>query len=288
MVKYLIISMRIPHWIKNLFIFAPIIFAKHLFELPFTIKATAAFFLFCLLSSAGYLINDILDLAEDKAHPAKRLRPIPSGKLSIPVALTAALIFGLAALIGGFYINAILGIILAGYALLQLLYSLRLKDIVILDVFAIALGFILRVLAGGAAVQVEVSHWLLICTGLLSLFLGFSKRRHELILLGDKAPFHRSILIEYSPYFLDQMISVVTSATLVAYILYTMSPETVHKFGTNRLILTTPFVLYGIFRYLYLVHRKEKGGSPARLLLTDTPLMIDVFLWILTAVIIIY
>lgn len=288
MLKYIIISLRIPHWIKNSFVFAAIIFSRHLFEIPYLTKTCIAFFLFSLISSAGYLINDIVDLSEDKKHPSKQKRPLASGKLPLKTAIWTSILLIAVSLPCGILLNKTFGIVLITYFILELIYSFFLKHRVILDVFGIASGFILRVIAGGAVIKVGISHWLLICTGLIALFLGFSKRRHELVLLGDEAHKHRRVLTEYSPYFLDQMISVVTASTLVAYILYTLSPETINKFGTDKFIYTTPFVLYGIFRYLYLVHQKEEGGSPTKLLLTDIPLLINVALWVLTAIIIIY
>lgn len=288
MLKNLIISLRVPHWIKNSFIFAALIFSEHLFNTPYIIKVCLAFLFFSLLSSAGYLVNDVIDLPEDKKHPIKCKRSIASGNVPIRTALLVSALLTIIALLGGFALNKIFGIILVSYFIFQLIYCIFLKHRVILDVFGIAGVFILRVVAGAAVIQVEISNWLLICTGLISLFLGFSKRRHELMLLGDEAHKHRKVLLEYSPYFLDQMISVVTSSTLLAYILYTISPETVKKFGTDKLLLTTPFVLYGIFRYLYLVHKKEQGGSPTKLLLTDRPLLINIIFWVTTAVVIIY
>lgn len=288
MLKNLIISLRIPHWIKNTFIFAPLIFSRHLFETSYIIKTCLAFLLFSLISSAGYLINDIIDLPEDKKHPAKSKRPIASGKLPVKAAFLVLILLIAIAFPVGLLLNKMFGIVLVLYFIFELIYCSFIKHMVILDVFGIAGGFILRVLAGGFVIQVEISHWLLICTGLISLFLGFSKRRHELTILGEEAHKHRKVLLEYSPYFLDQMISVVTSSTLIAYILYTLSTETIAKFGTNKLILTIPFVLYGIFRYLYLVHQKEKGGSPTQLILTDIPLLVDTALWVITSITIIY
>lgn len=288
MFRSIIASLRIPHCIKNLFIFAGIIFSKHLFILPDITKICTAFVLFSLLSSAGYIINDIVDLSEDKKHPFKSKRPITSGKLSLTAAIYTSIILALIAIICGLWLNKAFGIILIIYLGLELIYSFLLKHKVILDVFGITGGFILRVIAGCVVIQVEISSWLLICTGLIALFLGFNKRRHELVLLGDEAYKHRRVLTEYSPYFLDQMISVVTASTVIVYILYTLSAETINRFGTDKLIFTIPFVLYGVFRYLYLVHQKEKGGSPTRLLLTDLPLLINVALWVLTSIIIIY
>ena len=286
--KYLIISLRIPHWIKNLFIFAALIFAKRLFVPEDLLRVFIAFILFSLVSSAGYLINDIADLSRDKKNPLKNHRPLAAGKLPPGIAITTAILLLGICIPGGFWLNKPFGFILTAYFLLGLTYSFFWKHFVILDVFGIAAGFALRVMAGALVISVAISGWLLLCTGLLSLFLGFSKRRHELILLGDTASQHRKVLTEYNPYFLDQMISIVTTATLVIYILYTMNPVTIAKFGTDKLILTIPFVLYGIFRYLYLVHQKGKGSSPAKLLLTDIPLLTDVILWIFAAIAIIY
>ena len=288
MYKYLISSLRISHWIKNSFIFAALIFSRHFLVLNDVLKACLAFLLFSFISSAGYLINDLVDLEEDKKHPIKKDRAIASGKISQSTAVWMAVVLVVIALGFGFVLGYKFVLILVSYLILELVYSFFLKHRVILDVFGLAGAFILRVIAGGVAISVSISSWLLICTGLISLFLGFSKRRHELVLLGDGASKHRKVLTEYSPYFLDQMISVVTASTLIAYILYTLSPETIAKFHTDKLIFTTPFVLYGIFRYLYLVHQKEKGGNPTKILLTDTPLIITIALWALTAILIIY
>jgi len=288
MLKAIITSLRIPHWIKNSFIFAPLIFSEHLFETSYIIKTVTAFFLFSFLSSSGYLINDIVDISDDKKHPIKSKRPIASGKLPINIALLTSLMLSFTVLSLGFLLNKAFGIILIIYFIFEIVYCLFLKQKVILDVFGIAGGFILRVIAGGIVINVVISHWLLICTGLISLFLGFSKRRHELTILGETAHQHRKVLLEYSPYFLDQMMSITTTSTLIAYILYTISPETIQKFHTDKLILTTPFVLYGIFRYLYLIHKKGQGGNPTKLLLTDFPLLIDIVLWVFVSIITIY
>ena len=180
------------------------------------------------------------------------------------------------------------GIALALYAFLNILYSLKLKDVVILDVMTISAGFVLRVVSGALLIQVGASEWLIICTVLLSLFLGFSKRRHEITVLESHANDHREVLQHYSPYFLDQMIGIVTASTVMSYALYTISEETVKKFGTNHLIYTVPFVLYGIFRYLYLVHKKVEGGNPTKIALTDRPLLVNILLWIVAVSFIIY
>jgi 4-hydroxybenzoate polyprenyltransferase len=229
-----------------------------------------------------------MDREEDRVHPLKSKRPIASGRLSPAIALTAFIVITGLSLAGAFLFNLAFFISALIYLLLQIGYSLHLKHVVILDVFIIAFGFFIRVIAGGLAIEVEISPWLLICTLLLALFLALSKRRHELLLLEQQAGTHRPILREYNPYLLDQMIGVVTATTLISYILYTISDETIAKFGTKSLIYTVPFVLYGIFRYLYLVHQKSGGGTPESLIIHDKPLLLDVVLWGLAAVLILY
>jgi 4-hydroxybenzoate polyprenyltransferase len=282
-------SARPKQWIKNLFIFAPLLFSQNLFEIPLLIKSITAFIAFCLLSSSLYILNDIRDLEEDKHHPIKSKRPLASGKISKSQAWIAfSVLLVLSVAVSLLFLNQEFMFAALIYVILQFSYSFRLKHVIILDVFIIAAGFIIRVIAGGFAINVQVSQWLLICTLLLALFLALSKRRHEIILLGEDAINHRPILKEYSPYLLDQMIAVVTASTVIAYCLYTISEETVAKFGSAELIYTVPFVLYGIFRYLYLIHQRAQGGTPETLIIKDKPLLIDLFLWIASAVFILY
>jgi 4-hydroxybenzoate polyprenyltransferase len=281
-------SLRPDQWTKNLVLFAGLLFGLRLFEVDAVLRSLAAAGIFCMLSGVVYLINDIMDREADKRHPLKCRRPIASGALSPRTALIAALIIAAGSLTGAWFLGKLFFVIALGYVLLQTLYSGPLKHMVILDVLTIAFGFVFRAIAGAVVVDVPISHWLLICTVLLALFLALSKRRHELVLLADGATSHRRILEEYSPYLLDQMIGVVTAATLMAYAIYTVSPETVQKFGTDWLGLTIPFPLYGIFRYLYLVHQKKGGGSPTAMLLTDRPLLVCVALWACAVVLIIY
>jgi 4-hydroxybenzoate polyprenyltransferase len=269
-------------------VFAALALSKHLFELEPVLRAASAFLLFCGLSGAVYLVNDVADIEKDQLHPVKRLRPIASGRLSQQAALGVAAGLGLSCLLGSFLLGPWFGITALTYLALNLAYSFQLKHVVILDALSISLGFVLRAVAGGLAVRVEVSDWLLVCTLLLALFLALAKRRHELTSLSELARGHRKILAEYSPYLLDQMISVVTASCLTAYAFYTMAPDTVQKYRTERLAWTIPFVLYGIFRYLYLVHQKEKGGSPTDILVTDRPLLLNVFLWALALLWIVY
>jgi len=282
------LSLRPHQWTKNLMVFAAPALSKHLFEWGPLEKSVLAFVIFCALSGTVYLLNDVADLERDRLHPRKRLRPIASGALSPRAAALLALVLGLASL----GLSALLGlpfVLCAGlYLALNVLYSFRLKEIVILDVLSVSLGFVLRAVAGGVAIGVLVSDWLLVCTLLLAMFLALAKRRHELVSLSTSATGHRKILAEYSPYLLDQMISVVTASCLTAYAFYTMAPDTVQKYRTEKLAWTIPFVLYGIFRYLYLVHQKEKGGSPTDILVTDRPLLLNVFLWAMALLWIVY
>lgn len=281
-------SLRPGQWTKNFIVFAALIFARRLLDPAAVALALAAFLIFCGLSGAVYLINDVSDRDADRQHPLKSQRPIASGALSVRSALTwAALLVG-GGLAAAFWLQPWFGVAAAGFVALQTAYTRALKHVVILDVMAIAAGFVLRAVAGGLVIEVPVSEWLLVCTILLALFLGLAKRRHELTLLAAGASGHRRILEEYDPYLLDQMIAVVAAATLVAYIIYCLSSETIERFGTHWLVLTVPFPIYGIFRYLYIVHRKDGGGNPSEMLLTDRPLLACVALWSVAVVTIIY
>jgi 4-hydroxybenzoate polyprenyltransferase len=281
-------SLRPGQWSKNLVVFAGVLFGRRLFDSGAVIHAASAFTVFCILSGVVYLVNDIADRESDRQHPLKAKRPIASGALPVTVALVAAIVLGALGLGAALMVGRPFAAVAVAYLLLQLAYSGALKHIVIIDVLTIAIGFVLRAAAGAEAVNVEISHWLLVCTILLALFIALAKRRHEIVLLAGGATSHRPILGEYSAYLLDQMIGVVTASTLISYIFYTISPETQAKFGTQWLGLTIPFPLYGIFRYLYLVHLREGGGSPADLLLTDRPLLACVALWALAVALIIY
>ncbi|MFC2165443.1 decaprenyl-phosphate phosphoribosyltransferase [Acidobacteriota bacterium] len=287
-IAYVLDSMRPQQWLKNFFIFAPLIFSQNVTN-PFLFKRTLlAFAIFCLLSGSVYILNDLKDMEEDKLHPLKSKRPIASNKLKRSYAIIAFVVVSAISFLLCLLLNMNFFYIALFYLILQIAYSFRLKHVVILDVFIVAAGFFIRVIAGGLAIEVYISPWLLICTALLALFLAMSKRRHEIILLEQDAESHRPILKEYSPYLLDQMIAVVTASTVIAYCLYTISEETIAKFGTTKLVFTVPFVLYGIFRYLYLIHQKSEGGTPEVLILKDKPLLLDIFLWIVCASIIIY
>lgn len=279
----IVISMRPQQWLKNTIVFAALVFSRQFQDGEKVLISLVVFIIFSLLSGAVYLVNDVVDREEDRKHRDKFSRPLAAGRLSPSLALRAAVIVTIPALIGAFCIDPGLGLISLGYLLLISAYSLFLKRIVIVDVLVIAFGFILRVLAGGVAIGVPISEWLFICTFLLALFLALSKRRHELVLLGGETSGHRKTLSEYSANLLDQMIAVVTSSTLMAYSLYTLASRTQIEVSP-RLYYSIPFVLYGIFRYLYLVHRKDKGGEPGRTIFADRPLLIDVLLWVLTII----
>jgi len=280
--------LRPKQWVKNFFVFGAIIFARKFLVLDDLWKTLAAFGLFCAVSSSIYIINDIFDRKEDALHPEKKDRPIASGRVSVGAGWVWAGGLGLLGLLGAFGINQYLGVVVLAYFVLNFCYSVVLKHIVILDVIVVALGFVLRVAAGAAAILVPVSPWIIITTLLLALFMALAKRRHELGLLEGSSSKHRRILAEYNPAFLDQMIGVVTTSTLITYALYTMSAETIKHTGTDKLILTVPIVLYGIFRYQYLVYKKEQGGNPTKMMLTDRPLIVAVLLWVIVSGIIIY
>ena len=284
----LLVSLRPEQWTKNLLVLAGVVFGGRLLEPAAVGTALSAFAIFCALAGAIYLFNDVADREADQNHPLKRERPIASGQLAVSTAVTAGVVLGAAGIAAAFAVNTQLGLVAAMYLAALVLYSFALKHVVIVDVLVIAGGFVLRAIAGAVAVDVPIGHWLLICTTLLALFLALSKRRHELTLLAEGATDHRRILEEYSPYLLDQMIGVVTSSTLIAYTMYATSADTAARLGTAKLGLTIPFVLYGIFRYLYLVHQKRGGGSPAAMLLTDRPLLGCVALWAASVIALMY
>ena len=283
----LLASLRPRQWVKNLFVFAGVIFSQQLLT-PRIWPALAAFAIFCGLSGSIYLFNDVADADKDRLHPAKRLRPIASGALPLGTAVGFGVLLLAGCLAAAFALSTAFGLVSLSYGALLTAYSLWLKHIVIVDVLTVSMGFVLRAVAGAVAVDVEISGWLLICSILMALFLGLGKRRHEYLSLTGDAAAHRPILADYSEGFLDQMISVVTASTVTTYALYTMSPETVAKFHTRLLPLTLPFVLYGIFRYLYLLYRRDLGGNPSDLVVTDRGLLLDVLLWMLTTLAIIY
>ena len=280
-------SLRPRQWAKNLFVFAGVIFSQQLFTSQ-AWRAVAAFALFCALSGAIYLLNDVADAEKDRLHPTKRRRPVASGALSRGLALGIGVALLAASVVVSFSLGVPFGLVAVSYGVLLTAYSVWLKHLVILDVLTVAVGFVLRAVAGAVAVGADISGWLLICTVLIALFLALGKRRHEYLMLKGAAAAHRPILAEYSEGFIDQMIAVVTSSAVTAYALYTMSPETVAKFHTRLLPLTLPFVLYGIFRYLYLLYRRELGGNPSDLVLSDRGLLLNTTLWMAAVLVLIY
>jgi 4-hydroxybenzoate polyprenyltransferase len=287
MLGAVLVSLRPRQWVKNLFVFAGLVFGQRLLT-DAVWPALAAFAIFCALSGAIYLVNDVADRAKDRLHPKKRLRPIAAGRLSARAALGVAVALVAVALAAATRLSAGFVLVAVAYVILLSLYSAWLKHVVIVDVLTVAVGFVLRALAGTLAIHVAISGWLLICTILIALFLALGKRRHEYLTLEADAARHRPILAEYSAGLLDQMIAVVTASTVTAYALYTMSPETVAKFHTQLLPATLPFVLYGIFRYLYLLYRRQLGGNPSELFLNDRALLINTACWIVAVLLIIY
>jgi 4-hydroxybenzoate polyprenyltransferase len=275
--------LRPKQWIKNLFIFAALIFARDVLKLPLLELTAAAFVLFCLASSGVYIINDIIDVEYDRNHPVKRNRPIAAGRIPVDRAAGLSLALLAAGVIGSFLVAKPLGFTTLAYVLLMVFYSLYLKQQVILDIFTIAAGFVLRVVAGVAATGVYFSPWLLLCMIFLSLFIALGKRRHELYLLNENAAGHRSALSYYSFAFIDQMVGITTSATIISYSLYTFLAPT-----NRNLIYTIPFVLYGLFRYLFIIYQQQSGGAPEDVLLHDRPLLAAVLLWIIACLIILY
>jgi 4-hydroxybenzoate polyprenyltransferase len=272
-------ALRPVQWVKNVFVLAPLVFAEHLLEPDLLARAGISFLAFCCAASSIYLVNDLRDREEDRRHPLKKNRPIASGALAVPVAIGASVALAAAAIGASAYLGLQFTVILAVYLAINILYSSVLKKIVILDVMAVSSGYVLRVMAGAAAIDVEVSKWLLLCSIFLALLLIFSKRRHEIVLLGESAAEHRAVLGHYSAAFLDQMINVVTASTVVSYALYAVDDHTVEKFGSDALVYTLPLVLYGIFRYLYLVYQRNDIQDPTVSLLKDPALIVNVFLW---------
>lgn len=293
MLLNLVRTMRPRQWTKNLFVYLPFVFTLNEKWEPFSREmytlfatATAAFVLFCVISGVVYIINDLVDIEKDREHPRKRFRPLASGALTKPQAIGAISVLLLIALPLAFALNLGFGIVIAIYFLMMLTYSFVLKNLVIIDVFTIAAGFVLRAFAGALAISVPASAWLFVCTLLGALFIGFSKRRHELILLEGDASKHRLILKEYSPVLLDEMIAVTTASFVMAYSLYTFFAPNLPK--NHEMMLTIPFALYVVFRLLYLVHVKNEGGSPEEMVLRDKPLFISILVWGLTSMGILY
>jgi len=278
---------RPSHWVKNFFVFAPLLFSGRAFDAGELAHAAWAFAAFCLASSGIYALNDVSDRDADRVHPVKRLRPVAAGIIATRKAVIAGIGLAIAALLIAWAVHPAVALFVGLYVGANVAYVWRLKSIVVLDVFAVASLFVIRLLAGAAAVQVKPSVWLLLCGGLLALYLGFTKRRHELLLLGDDSANHRAVHAHYSPVFLDQISTVLLSVTIVSYIMYTLESATASAVGTDVLSYSTVFVLYGVFRYLFLVHQRE-GGSPTQTLLNDRQLLIVVAGWLIYCGLVIY
>lgn len=290
MIIHLFKLIRPKQWIKNFFVFAPLLFSRHIFQLEYLIPSVAAFIIFSLASSAVYIINDIMDVESDRAHPKKKYRPIASGEVSVKQAMIF-LVLLVIIIIGGLFVQrTIFAFVIVLYLITNLLYSLKIKSIVLLDVFFISFGFMLRVLGGAAAIGVTVSSWMILTTIFISLFLAISKRRSELSQIVNKENIdkQRKVLKEYSVEFADEINTIAAAGTIISYALYTVSERTVATFGTEKLIYTTPFVIYGIFRYMYLMHQKNLGESPTSIVTKDIPIILDVLAWFTFSILIIY
>ncbi len=288
MLKYLFKAMRPRQWTKNVFVFAAIVFDRQLTVLQSFERTLLAFALFCFLSSGVYLINDCLDIEADRNHPIKKNRPIAAGKLPIPVAIVAACVLVIGSLTGAYFLSPSLALIAGLYFVLNLAYSKWLKQIPLIDVMVIATGFVLRVAAGVSVIQVQrFSPWLYVVTTLLALYIGFGKRRAELsVLTNGTSSSHRKVLDGYSLDLVDQLITIVSASTIMAYSLYTFSAPNLPE--NHAMMLTVPFVLYGVFRYLYLIKMKNSGGEPEELILRDRPLQVTVLLWGVAVLLIFY
>jgi len=277
----LAVSLRPHQWVKNTLVFGGLIFSHSLTNPMAIVASVYAFLTFCLASSAVYLLNDLNDLEEDRCHPEKRRRPLAAGEISPTTVKTTMALLAVSSVANAFHLSLGFGVILTVYLFMNVAYTLKLKHVVILDVMIIAMGFVLRAVAGAVVIGVEASPWLVLCTLTLALLVGFGKRRNELTLLKDEAVNHRACLEEYSVALTDILMTITAAAAIATYALYTMSDQTLARFGSHGIVLTTPFVIYGIFRYLFLIHHKVEGGDPARLLVKDRPLLINGFFWTL-------
>lgn len=290
MIVNLVKLSRPKQWIKNFFVFAPLVFSRHIFDIPYLLTSLLAFAIFCITSSIVYIINDIMDVNADRAHPKKKYRPIASGEISVRTAIIFSIILIVIDAIACSFMKPIFIFVIVLYIITNFLYSWKVKSIVLLDVFFISFGFMLRVLAGAAAISVFVSSWMVLTTIFISLFLAISKRRGELsqVINTENIEKQRKVLRDYTVDFADQLNTIAAAGTIISYALYTVSDRTVMTFGTEKLIYTTPFVIYGIFRYMYLMHRKNLGESPTSIVTKDIPIMLNVLAWFFVCVVIIY
>ncbi|HZW37929.1 MAG TPA: decaprenyl-phosphate phosphoribosyltransferase [Ignavibacteriaceae bacterium] len=291
MIKNYFNLLRVPQWIKNFFVFAPLVFSKHLFDIHYVIPSLQGFIIFCLVSSIVYILNDIIDIEADRAHPKKKFRPIPSGAVSKATAIILGVILFVIMIASLYFIgNSNYTIVVLSYFILNAFYSMSFKHIVLLDIFSIAAGFMLRVISGAVIISVPISSWLILTTMFLSLYLGVMKRYSELEIVpnGGSVTSTRKVLTHYSPVFTQQMATIAAAGVIICYALYTVTPRTVTEFGTDNLIYTTPFVVFGIFRYMYLTYINQKGENTTEIMLTDAAMISNVFLYIIITTLIIY
>ncbi len=287
-IKLLLQCMRPRHWVKNLFIYAGPFFSLQMFVPDNFLKLLYGFLCWCMATSAVYLLNDIIDRKEDAFHEQKKKRPIASGLVNIRLALLVCFSLAVGAVLWSMHLNTGFSLFISVYLIMNIAYSLYLKHVFILDVMCISLGFVFRVVSGALLINVGFSEWVIMCTLLLSLLLGFGKRQEELSTLEGKAPHHRRVLKEYDAHFLMNVPYVLVSSTIVCYMLYTVSSEAVRKFGTKNLIYTTPFVIYGLLRYVYIAYEKKKGADPTQVLFQDWPIVVTIVSWVLMVGLIIY
>ena len=279
--------LRPYHWIKNMFVFAPLVFSGQFMQIKMCLRTTLAFVCFCMVSSAIYAINDVCDRAEDQQHPIKKYRPIASGLTAPGTAILLSLTLIILALVLACMLNKYVVLSLVLYIAINIAYSLAVKHIVILDVLTIAFGFVLRIAGGGMAISVIPSYWLVLCTVMISIFLGFTKRRVELLAVNSENNNTRPVLKDYSIAFLDQVISMVTGATIIAYALYTVDAHTQMVLGTRAMLLTLPFVIYGLLRYIYIIYHLKQGADPVETLIRDIPTIINLLLWVVTSLLVV-
>ena len=286
-ISALLLTLRPYHWIKNTFVFAPLVFSGRFTQINMCVKTLLVFISFCMTSSAVYIINDVCDRSEDRRHPAKKFRPIASGAITPRLAMLLSAILIILGLAIAYFLNRFVFLVVLLYILVNIAYSLVIKHIAILDVLTISTGFVLRIIGGGLAISVVPSYWLILCTVMISIFLGFTKRRAELLVVDIEKNNSRPVLKDYSISFLDQVIPMVTGATIIAYALYTVDAHTQMVLGTRAMLLTLPFVIYGLLRYIYIIYHLKQGADPVKTLIRDIPTIINLFLWIVTSLLVV-